>query len=719
MPAASHKNLVQPIFEVISGRASQNLGADYFVLVIIDPARPACEVFVNSRGKGSGKIEEMVRAESPLAWHDSRSHNLSFICENSDTQQQSRLCQIFFTMLNCRQVLAVPFEIEDIGGGFIIWAWQKTPPDFAKNYIERAALIKEQISLSLKLSLKEQRSNELNAKLAALLELSTSIYSSLNYTEVLEKAISLSMKIIGADGGSIFILDKKANLLKPLITVDEKHEDKISKVTLRPGEGITGLVVQTGIGLISNHSESDERAFQVPGTPQEPESLICAPMTWSGEVIGAATLRSTSGRQFVDEDLEILTIFARQTADAIENAKLFESLESAYNELSKTQEQLILTEKLRALGEMAGGVAHDFNNVLGTILGRTQLLLTQVDDPRWIEHLKQIEKVTFTGAKTVRKLQHFTRVSSRGQFEHIDLNKVVGDAVETTKPRWKDECQRQEILIDLRCDYGEISPILGNSGELVEAVSNLILNSIDALPRGGVIEIRTFMADQQAVVTVEDNGVGISAEAIDRIFYPFFTTKGKQGTGMGLAVVYGIVTRHKGEIDVVSKPGQGTTCKLSFPATREIKSDKPAVAPVVKEINARILVIDDDENIRNIIFDMLEYLGHTIELAAAGEEGVEKFKTREFDLVITDLGMPGISGWEVTRICKSLNPAIPVIMVSGWGNQINDEMVFTSGLDGIMAKPFEMDKINTMIQETLAKSRATSGRTDAETGKRR
>lgn len=719
MPAVSHKNLVQPIFEVISGRASQNLGADYFVLVIIDPVRPACEVFINSRGKGSAKIEEMVKAESPSAWHDSKSHNLVFICENSDARQQSRLCRIFFTMLNCRQVLAVPFEIEDIGGGFIIWAWQKTPTDFAKNYIERAGLIKEQITLSLKLSLKEQRSQELNAKLAALLELSTSIYSSLNYTEVLEKAISLSMKIIGADGGSIFILDKKANLLKPLITVDEKHEDKISKVTLRPGEGITGLVVQTGIGLISNHSESDARAFQVPGTPQEPESLICAPMTWSGEVIGAATLRSTSGRQFIEEDLEILTIFARQTADAIENAKLFESLESAYNELSKTQEQLILTEKLRALGEMAGGVAHDFNNVLGAILGRTQLLLTEVDDPRWIDHLKQIEKVTFTGAKTVRKLQHFTRVSSRGQFEHIDLNKVVGDAVETTKPRWKDECQRQEILIDLRCDYGEISPILGNSGELVEAVSNLILNSIDALPRGGVIEIRTFMVDQQAVVTVEDNGVGISAEAIDRIFYPFFTTKGKQGTGMGLAVVYGIVTRHKGEIDVVSKPGQGTTCKLSFPATREIKSDKAAVAPVVKEINARILVIDDDENIRDIVFDMLEYLGHTIELAATGEEGVEKFKAREFDLVITDLGMPGISGWEVTRICKSLNPAIPVIMVSGWGNQINDEMVLTSGLDGIMAKPFEMNKINTMIQETLAKSRAISGRTDAATGKRR
>jgi len=713
MPAVSLKNLVQPIFEVIAGRVSQNLGGDYFVLVVIDPLRPNCEVFINSRQRGDKAVEEMVKGESPAAWQECKRHGLSLICENSRDQQPNRLSQIFFTALSCRQVLMAPFEIEDIGGGFIIWGWQKPPADFSKNYVERAALIREQIALSLKLSLKEQRSTELNAKLAALLELSTSIYSSLNYTEVLEKAINLSMKIIGADGGSIFILDKKTNLLKPLITVDEKHEDAISRVTLRPGEGITGLVVQTGIGLISNHSESDARAFQVPGTPNEPESIISAPMTWSGEVIGAATLRSTSGRQFVEEDLEILTIFARQTADAIENAKLFESLESAYNELRKTQEQLILTEKLRALGEMAGGVAHDFNNVLGAILGRTQLLLREMDNPRWIDHLKQIEKVTFAGAKTVQKLQHFTRVSSRGQFENVDLNKVVGDAVETTRPRWKDECQRQEIVIDLRCDYGDIASILGNSSELVEAVSNLILNSIDALPKGGFIEIKTFMADQRAVVTVQDNGVGISAEAIDRIFYPFFTTKGKQGTGMGLAVVYGIVSRHKGEIDVASEPGQGTTCRLSFPATREIKTDDPAPPIIIKEIKARVLVIDDDENIRDIVSDMLEYLGHSAELAATGEEGIKLFKSAEFDIVITDLGMPGISGWEVTRLCKALKPDIPVVMVSGWGNQIDDEMVRASGLDGIMAKPFEINKIKSMIQETLARSKA------AVTAKRR
>lgn len=715
MPSIPHSIFVLPIYEAISSRASRNLEADHFALIIVDPAQLDCKLYISRKIDPSlaVKLEKLIQDEAPQNWISHKQKNFSPKLGSNDDFINNPVCRIFSEILKCQKVLSAPFEIEDIGGGYLIWCWQNEPANFSEIYFEKAALITEQVALSLKLSLKERRSQELNAKLAALLELSTAIYSSLNYKEVLEKAIHLSMGIVGADGGSIFILDKKSNLLNPLITIDEQHEDKISKVNLRLGEGITGLVAQNGIGLISNHTETDPRVYHVPGTPEEPESLISAPLTWSSEVIGTITLRSTTGKQFIQEDLDILTIFARQTADAIENAKLFESLERAYKELSNTQEQLIMTEKLRALGEMAGGVAHDFNNVLGAILGKTQLLLREVDNPKWIEHLKLIEKVTLAGAKTVQKLQNFTRVSRQSQFEHIDLIKVIEDAIEMTRPRWKDECQHQGVVINLNFKQNELQPILGNPNELVEAISNLILNAVDALPQGGNIEIVAVMEDEQAVIKIKDNGIGMSESVMKRIFFPFFTTRGKQGTGMGLSVVYGIITRHKGDIDVSSKVGQGTEITLSFPSTGEtIQKPKPSVR-IVSELGATILIIDDDDNIREVISEVLEVLGHSVKSAPSGEEGLKLFKKEKFDLVITDLGMPGMSGWEVTRICKSLKPSVPVMMISGWGHQIDEEMVNQSKLDGILGKPFEIDKIKNMIQEVLAKRLQTSADTPA------
>jgi CheY-like chemotaxis protein len=230
----------------------------------------------------------------------------------------------------------------------------------------------------------------------------------------------------------------------------------------------------------------------------------------------------------------------------------------------------------------------------------------------------------------------------------------------------------------------------------------MILNAVDALVEGGYIEIKSLMKDHGAVITISDNGVGMSDGTLSRVFFPFFTTKGQQSTGMGLAVVYGIIARHKGEIDVTSKIGKGTTFCLTFKTMEKVDSKVETLTEVKEIRKVRALVIDDDENILDVMGDILKFLGHEVTLASSGEEGVELFKEGEFEIVITDLGMPGISGWEVTRICKSLKPDIPVVMISGWGNQIDDEMVKQSQLNGIMSKPFEMNKIKSMILNTLA-----------------
>ncbi len=700
------KDTVISIFNAVSTRALRILAADYFALVIFDSDFQNGQLFINEKPDNLeiGELLSEIRAaarESCLKRRTCREADGTLpIFDRDDFLPVA----VFRRKLKCRNVLAVPFDMESHGCGFLVWGWEKTPQDYTINTFDKAALITEQTALSLKLSLKEDKGKESNAKLAALLELSTAIYSSLNYKEVLEKAVRLSMDIVGADGGSIFILDKKSGILSPLVTIDPKHSEQIARIRLKVGEGLTGLVAKSGIGLISNQSHVDPRAIQVPGTPDDPESLICAPLTWSGEVIGVITLRSYRCKVFKQEDLDILTIFARQTADAIENAKLYESLEKAYQELANTQEQLIMTEKLRALGEMAGGVAHDFNNILGTILGRTQLLLRVVKDDQIAEHLRQIEKVTLAGAKTVQRMQNFTRVSSGSGYEMIDLVRVIQDSIEMTRPRWKDECQKVGTVIELRYEHEPRLPILGNSSELVEAFSNLILNSVDALAKGGVIRIEAISREQNAVVRIEDNGIGMDEATLKRIFFPFFTTKGKQGTGMGMSVAYGVIGRHKGEIDVSSKVGVGTTIIITIPLAKEIAKEEKQ-QPAVKEVHkARILLIDDDDNIREVVSDMLEYLGHQVCSASSGDRGVELFRQQPFDLVITDLGMPGLSGWDVTRICKELRPEIPVIMISGWGNQIDEETAAKGGLDAILAKPFEMGKIKSLLDTVLSGS---------------
>jgi len=705
MPLEFNKSLVSPIFKALSSNPNQNLGADYFAIIIIDNTFNRYELLLSKEISNLQLLEEGVEKTALNSWELCQQNSLKYLCETGDSHKRNPLCEIFASALHCQNILMAPFELENVGGGFLVWCWQALPPDKKEYFIEKAAYIVKQASMSLMLVFKERKSQELNAKLAALLDLSTSIYSSLNYTDVLEKAINLSMKIVGADGGTIFTLDKKTNLLKALITIDTEHEDKISQITLKLGEGITGLAAKTGKGIISNHSEEDSRSFHVPGTPEdEPESLICVPLTWSGEVLGTITLRSTKAKQFIQDDLDILTIFARQVADAIKNAKLYESLDKAYKELSNTQEQLIMTEKLRALGEMAGGVAHDFNNVLGTILGRAQLLLRKIDNSEWIDQLKQVEKMALKGAGTVQKLQNFTRVFSPGQLEQVDLNKIVADAIELTRPRWRDESQRKEIIIDLTFKPGKLPPIMGNHPDLVESISNIILNAVDAIDEKGAIQIETFIQDDKAVVKISDNGVGMTEDTLNRVFFPFFTTKGKQGTGMGLAVVYGIISRHKGEIDIASKLNRGTTFTLSFKTLEEAVTEIETPKKITSDIKANILIIDDDESILDVIGDIIEFLGHTATEASTGEEGIEYFKTKNFDVVLTDLGMPGISGWEVTRICKKLKPEVPVVMISGWGNQIDENMIAESKLDGVIAKPFEITQIKATIQKVLAKN---------------
>lgn len=237
--------------------------------------------------------------------------------------------------------------------------------------------------------------------------------------------------------------------------------------------------------------------------------------------------------------------------------------------------------------------------------------------------------------------------------------------------------------------------------ELREALINIVLNALDAMPEGGQLSLRTAVDGDQVVVTAGDSGVGMSEDVRQRIFDPFFTTKGERGTGLGLSVVYGIVTRHGGEIDVQSQLGHGATFTLRFPAAADVDREAPPRVALRTKTKGRVLVIDDEKEVADVLGDLLTRDGHTVTVCGDGEAGVARFGEEPFDLVVTDLGMPGISGWEVARLVKAARPGTPVAMVTGWGDRIDPVEAAARGVEFIVAKPFKRDNIREVVAAAL------------------
>lgn len=375
------------------------------------------------------------------------------------------------------------------------------------------------------------------------------------------------------------------------------------------------------------------------------------------------------------------------------------------SERKKIEEQLIQSEKLRAIGQMASGVAHDFNNALAIILGNTELLVRQVAtlNPEQIKkQLKIIEIAALDAAETVRRIQEFTRIRVDKAFSIVDINEIIVEVKEMSKPRWKDQAQEVGINIELMSILEKDLPhIMGSPSELREVLTNMIFNSIDAMPEGGRILIETRSVNKEVHILVTDTGIGISKELRRRIFDPFFTTKGVVSDGLGLSIAFSIISRHGGRIEVQSEEGKGTTFTIILPVPFELKKDEKKTIQTREVKTANILVIEDEEMVRNILGSLLIQGEHNVYKASSGKEGLDIFDKEAIDMVFTDVGMPGMSGWEVAKSIKAKNPRIPVALITGWGIQIDDEKMKESGADLILNKPFKIDQVLDLVSEAM------------------
>jgi signal transduction histidine kinase/CheY-like chemotaxis protein len=406
-------------------------------------------------------------------------------------------------------------------------------------------------------------------------------------------------------------------------------------------------------------------------------------------------------------------ISARSIRDSKGNINIIVILKDT-TEKKRMEEQLLQAEKLRAAGEMASGVAHDFNNALAAILGNTQLMLYSVKDGEFKEALQTIEKVAKDSAQTVRRLQDFTRRKVYQELLKLDVNSIVKDAIEITKPRWRDEAQGKGSPIEMVSHFEEIPSVAGSASELREVIINMVFNAIEAMPEGGKVGIRTFQRDGKVCIEISDTGIGIKEGVRKKIFEPFFTTKPFTHTGLGLSMAYGVIKRMRGEIDVESEVGGGATFTICLPICFEAMEEAAAVTsspsstvstcspPVIKKRKgARILVIDDEESVRSVLSRILSRVKYQVNVAKDGEEGIRLFNEKAYDIVLTDLGMPGMSGWDVCREIKKMNPRTPVGMITGWGMEIGEEKIQEVELDFLISKPFDSNQILDIVAKTM------------------
>lgn len=464
--------------------------------------------------------------------------------------------------------------------------------------------------------------------------------------------------------------------------------------------GLAGWVARHNQTVLANNVAADERSLRHPPAGNTQAELV-VPISYDGRVSGVISVQSARQGVFAQSDVYFTEAVAGLAGMALERIRRDEELRSA-------QEQLSRAERLRALGELASGVAHDFNNLLASILGHTQLLLAEQPDPASAEGLRVLERAALDGAATVRRLQSFAQTSKALPAEAVRLGGVVAESLAITRPQWRDRPQSRGVQIKVVREIAEIPPFAGDAAALREVVMNLVLNAVDAMPRGGVLRLRAELlsaelsplGEQTARLVVEDTGVGMGEEVRRRAFEPFFTTKGATGTGMGLPMAYGIVQRHQGTIDVESEPGRGTRFEILLPA-RPAGAERGAMREADGEgrLRLRVRVVDDDEGVRRVIARQLGRIGHAVDEASSAEAALQLLARGSYDVLCTDLGMPGMSGWELVAAAKERQGQLAVVLVTGWGDQIDAAEARARGVDAVVAKPFEGARLRQVIDE--------------------
>ncbi len=484
----------------------------------------------------------------------------------------------------------------------------------------------------------------------------------------------------------------------------------------------TAVTARTGQIQIVDHFEDEQVATTDLYEPEWKKRVTYFLPIKAGDRVMTvlATASSADEKDVMIRQIEMMTPVLDQFAVALDHARLYRDslnygaavsrinreLEREIEERKRAEEAVVRLERLGALGELSAGVSHNLNNILTGVLGPAEMIAMMSEDPVVLREVGLIQ----TSALRARDLVARLHQAVRGEADHlgpINLNKTIEEAVRAGRPRWKDEPESEGRELHVHTTLTPVPDVAATVVGLHDILLNLVFNAVDALPRGGDIWIETKPGDRGAVVSVRDNGIGMTADVRRRVFDPFFTTKAHVGTGLGLSTVYGQVTRWGGEISVESQPGEGTTFTIAFRRWEGVAEEAAKVEDEAVRKRGRILVVEDEEAVREVVSRMLA-LHHDVETANNGEDALASFESGKFDVALIDLGMPGLAGDKVAEKLRDVDASLSTILMTGWSLSKDDERL--AAFDDHLQKPFtEFNELLNVVGRAIATHETRTG----------
>ena len=550
-------------------------------------------------------------------------------------------------------------------------AYSRDPGDYDTRDADLIAGVANQLGPAMyRNRLHEEQERQIR-HLRSLDQLATSIAEFASTDDLLERVADTAYEISDSDACTLWWGDELGEL-EPRLQRGEPGRVELSKRSLR--------------SLHHGPSWLDD------------DGRLVVAIRQGADILGAMAFRWAHITLELAARVESLELLASHAALAHHHTRLQDERDRALRERFES-------EKLEGLGRLSAGVAHDFNNILASILGRAQLLKRQVENPEFVDALSVIEQAALDGAGTVRRIQEFSRQTPESDDAIVvaDLTQVVRDTVAQTESNWE---QRGGGLVELDLDLADVVMVQADGRELREVLTNLIHNALDAMEGGGKLRLATSLEPDFGVLICGDDGAGIPDEVKERIFDPFFSTKGSSGTGLGLAVSFGIVQRRGGTFDVQSVADIGTVFTLRLPLAAKGTAppiDEPVSDTPVDEVShgGRVVVAEDDDLVRELLVHILTDGGYEVSAACNGLEALSIIAEKTPDLVLSDLGMPELDGWGLAEAMKRDHPKVPLGFITGWGATLDPEEVQQAGASLVLAKPFRYEEVLKQVAKVL------------------
>jgi len=403
---------------------------------------------------------------------------------------------------------------------------------------------------------------------------------------------------------------------------------------------------------------------------------------------------------FSVNDMELLALFSYCARTIIKNTLVVQKFKETNKLLKSSSARMANFESLAALADMTSGVAHDFNNIFGGVIGRLQLIKMRVEDEKLFGDLEKIEKLLLEGAQTVKHIQEFVTSTRYKTLEAVDLGKVVSDTLAMKESKWQKLSETKNISVKSLI-LVEPAVIDGFEPDLVKLLEKLLENAVEHSPESSKVEVILRADSKGYCLSVVDEGPGIPKNIKEKIFYPFFTTKHVHGAGLSLATVHGIVVRHGARIKVARYPKKGAVFNIYFKLPDKIDEISDISRKEKSKARIKVLVVDDDEQIREVLSDMLKIDGHEPKSCVDGYSALDELGKEEYDLMITDLGMPGMSGLDLAVYAHDNYPDMPIAMITGWGTQLNEDEVKMKGIRIVLSKPFHLEEVKALVEELV------------------